>query len=338
MTIYNIGDQARAYALQMATGRLKTSMTVLTQELASGESADIGARLRGNTTSLSAIEARLSALEQFKRNASEAAILTRGLGEVLESVRRDAAELGQVLANEPFSGTGASLSVRAGQATTIFDAAVQRLNATAGGHFLFSGLASDRPPLASAAQMLDALSTVTAGLTTASDVAAAVGNWFDAPPGGGGFLDTAYFGTIGESRRIPIADNMAISLGTSAASPEVRELLKALATAAIVDRNTLPGQDDQRGALVELAGRKLLAAEQGLIKEQGRLGLTEQIIDRSTSMSAAAVATLQLSRADIRNVDVVETAAALKQVDGQLEALYAVTARLAKLKLVDFLR
>lgn len=335
MTIYNIGDQARAYALQMASGRLKSTMTVLTQELASGESADIGARLRGNTNTLSAIESRLSALEQFKKNASEAAFLTRSLGDVLDSVRQDAAELGQVLAADPFGNTGPSVAVRAGQATTIFDAVVQRLNSSAGGHYLLSGLASDRAPLASAQTMLGHLATATNGLTTAVDVAAAVDAWFEASDG---FLATSYFGTVNDTRRMPIADNMTIGIGTSAASAEIKDVLKALATAALADQNQAGLPDSERSALLGLAGRNLLAADQGLIKERGRIGLTEQIIDRSTTMTAAAVTILQKSRADIRNVDVVETAAALKEVDGQLEALYAVTARLAKLKLVDFLR
>jgi flagellar hook-associated protein 3 FlgL len=338
MPIYNVGDQARAYALQMATGRLKTTMTTLTAEMASGEAADIGARVGGNTMTLSGIEARLAAMTQFQKNASDAAMLTRGMQDILEAVRQDAANLGIELATDAFAEANDRLGIRANHASMIFEGAVQRLNGTAGGRFLMSGLASDRPPLAPASQMLDSLTSLTAGMTDAADVAAAISGWFDAPPGGGGFLDNAYSGTVGQSQQVPIAEDMAISIVTSAASPAIRDVLKGLAMAALLDRSVLSGQQDQRSALLGMAGRGLLAAEHGLIGEKGRIGLTEQIIDRARSTSATAMATLQLSRAEIRSVDAFETAAALKEVDGQLETLYTVTARLSKLKLVDFLR
>lgn len=338
MSIYNVGDQARAYALQMATGRLKSTMTTLSSEMASGETADVGKRLNGNTLTLSSIEARLAAMAQYQRNASDAAMLTRGLQDVLEAVRQDAAHLGIELATDPFRDANDTLAIRANHATMIFDGAVQRFNGAVGGRFLLSGLASDRPPLASAATMLDRLATVTAGMTDASDIANAITAWFDAPPGGNGFLDNAYAGTVGQSQQIKVAEDMSVAIGTSAASPAIRDVLKGLAMAAILDRAVLPGQQDQRGALLGMAGRSLLAAEHGLIGEKGRIGLTEQVVDRARSTSAAAMATLELSRAEIRSVDAFETAAALKEVDGQLETLYAVTARLSKLKLVDYLR
>ena len=68
MTVQSIGDQARAFAMQAASSRIKTTMATLTAELSSGEVADLGSRLQGNTQALAGIESRLSMLAQFGRN------------------------------------------------------------------------------------------------------------------------------------------------------------------------------------------------------------------------------------------------------------------------------
>lgn len=338
MPIQSIGDQARAFALQLATNRLKTSMSTLTEEMASGESADIATRLNGNTRVLSGIEARLSMTAQHQRSAADAAMIARGIQDLLEGARRETTELGEVLASDPFLGGGMQQRLHARQSSQVFETVVQRLNGTGAGRFLMSGLASDRPPLAPSSQMLDSLVGATAGLNTAAAIGDSISAWFDAPPGAGGFLDTAYVGTLGETQQFRVADDMAVSIMTSAAAPAVREMLKGLAMAAIADRGILPAQDPELGLLLARAGRTMLAADHAVIGEQARVGLTEQIVDRARTMNSSALSMLQLSRAEIRSADPYETAAALAEVKTQLEALHAVTARLSKLKLVDFLR
>ena len=42
MSVHSIGDQARAFALQAASYRLKTTLATLTDEMATGEVADLG--------------------------------------------------------------------------------------------------------------------------------------------------------------------------------------------------------------------------------------------------------------------------------------------------------
>jgi flagellar hook-associated protein 3 FlgL len=70
----------------------------------------------------------------------------------------------------------------------------------------------------------------------------------------------------------------------------------------------------------------------------GRIGLHQQTVERAATANSSALATLELSRNDIRRADPYETAAALTEVQSQLESLYAVTARLSNLNLVDYLR
>ncbi|MCF3972618.1 hypothetical protein [Paracoccus salsus] len=338
MTVHSIGDQARAFALQAASYRLKTTLATLTQEMASGEVADIGQRLGGNTQILSRIETRILFMEQLGRNTAEAATLTQGMQDVLESVRSEVGALGLSLLAEPFNETESLLSMRAGEVADAFETTVARFNRAVGDRFLFSGLNSDAPALAPANEILDALVVIVAGLTTAADVTQAVSDWFDAAPGMGGFLDVAYRGTIGQAQHVTIGEDQTLALVTTAATPALRDVLKGLATAALVDRNVLAGQHGQRRDLMQTGGRVLVDNAPELLSEMGRIGMGQQLIERARSESAATLSTMKIVRNELRAADPYETAGALKQVEAQLESLYAVTARLSSLKLVDYLR
>lgn len=337
MSLNSIGDQARNFAMQQATNRLKTTMTTLTQEMSTGEVADLGQRLQGNTRALNEIEGRLSKTAQLQQNASEAAIQFQAMQDIFEGVRSVTNDLGVNLLSDPFAASTAQLGTRATEVANALGTVIERLNGMESNRYLLSGLASDQPPLVSADQMLDSLQAVTAGLTTADQIGAAIASWFDAPAGAGGFLDTAYRGTTGDVARIPVTERQTVQVTTSAASPAVRDLLKGLATAAILDRGALANQPDERAALLRQSGHALVAADAGLLGEMGRIGLEQQSVARAQSENASVISTLQVSRNDIRSADPYQTATALTEVQTQIETLFAVTARLSRLNLVDYL-
>lgn len=334
----SIGDQARAFALQIASNRLKTTLATLTQEVASGQVADLGQRLDGNTRALGEIESRIGLVGQFQQNGSEAAIRLTAVQNIFQGTRATTSALGVALASDPFSSGGLSIGVRGVEVANAFDAVVRQFNSTNSNRFVLSGDASDQQPLASAAQMLDDLDAVTAGMTTAQDVATAVAAWFDAPEGGGGYLDRAYFGSQGPAQRIAVGDGVGVTMDTTGASAAVRDLLKGLATAAMADRGAMVGNPAEQRSLLVQGGQRMVTADTALLGEMGRVGLAQQVVERAAVTNGASLSTLERARGDIRSADPFQTAAALTEVESQLESLYAVTARLSKLKLVDYLR
>ena len=337
MTLNSIGDQARAYALQVASNRIKTTMATLTQEVSSGQVADIGQRVNGNTRALSEIESRIRLTGQMQQNGADAAIRLQAVQDMFEGVRSTTADLGMALGISPFADE-ALLNTRTKEAVSAFTSVIQKFNGTNSNRHILSGDASDIRPISEPGDILDSLQALTAGMTTADDVAQAIAGWFDAPSGGGGFLDVAYHGTFGPPQRIMVGEGVAVEMETTAASPAVRDLLKGLATAAIIDRGALAGSHSEKAALLSIAGRTMITADGTILNEMGRVGLDQQTVQRAQVTNGASLNTLGRARGDIRSADPFETAAALNEVQSQLESLYAVTARLSKLKLVDFLR
>lgn len=336
MTVQSIGDQARAFAMQSASNRIKTTLATLTAELTSGEVSDLGARLGGKTQNLTGIEARLAMLAQFKSNAAEAAAHTAGMQEVLTAIHSMSEKLGQSLYIEPAGTTDASVRARSTEAATTFQTVVGRLNASVGQRFLFSGIASDTPPLVSADDMLAELSNVVGGLTTAVDMAQAVSDWFDAPAGTGGYADFAYRG-MADGLAVPVGEDTTLLLETTALASSVRDTFKGLAAAALVDRGALAGNLQEERALLRDAGKNLIEASPALVAEMAQVGYAQQVIASTHTEGEAATATLQTARNTLREADPLATATALNDAETRLQTLYAVIGRLSQLKLVDYI-
>lgn len=338
MALYSIGDQARAFAVQVASNRLKTSLGTLSDELASGEVSDIGQRLQGNTQVLRRIEIQLAAAQQYGTNSEEASLWLNGMQEILGQVQSQTSELGLSLLASPFAETEGLLRMRSGEAGDMLASVVSHLNGNLGGAYLFSGQNVGQPALRSGAEILSELETLTAGLTTATDVAAAVEDWFDGPEGAGGFLDVAYKGSLDAPLVFPVSEGQSISVTTTAASSSVREVLTGLATAALVDRGILTGEYHEQRELLRRGGQILVDNDADLLAEMARIGQKQQFAQRSQAENYSAIAMLQTARNDMRVADPFETAGALTQVETQLQTLYTVTARLSQLRLSEFLR
>lgn len=338
MAFYSIGDQARAFALQTASSRLKTSLGTLTDELASGQVADVGQRLQGNTQALSAIESQLNLVTQHRHNAAEQALRLTGMQDRLAHMQALTSELGVSLMAPPFTETVGLVAMRAAAVSDDLTAVVSLLNGKVAGAQLFSGQALDRPPLSSGPAILDELESLTSGLATAADVAAAVDDWFDAPQGGGGFLDSAYFGTLNAPLTVVLNEGRRLDNTTDAASAPIREALKGLATAALVDRGVLGGQYGEQRALMQMGGQVLVGNDADLLAEMAQIGNLQQYATRAEAEHVSELTVLQMARNEIRSADPFETAGALKQVEAQLEMLYTVTARLSRLTLTEYLR
>lgn len=338
MSIVSIGDQARAFVLQSASHRLKTTMTTLTAELASGEVADLAGRLKGNTREAASIASRLSLLDQLQTNAKEAAAQTKSMTDVLETVRTTTLGLSTSLITMPDAHGAATIGVTAAEAENAFQQVVSNINISTGNRFLFSGVNSDVAPLMPANDMLDMLETLVSAETTAAGVAQVVADWFDAPVGAGGFMDHAYHGSVGGGHLVPIAEGREVLTTTTAASPSIRDQLKGLATAALVSRAVLVGNAAEQQKLLVTGGRVLMDSSAALVGEMGRIGLQQQTAAQAQAGNSAAIAMLTTLNNTLREADPATTAAAISEAETQLQALYSVTARLADLNLVSYLR
>lgn len=337
MNYVSVGDMAQSYQLRRHGAQLKTVMTQLTEEVMTSVKQDAAKALGGNFGPLAAIDRSLSMIEAYDLSAKEAGLRAAGMQSALGLMQESASDLGTGLLALSGATNPQPVQAALADAAQRFEAVISALNTEVAGRHLFAGAASDTTPVVEADAILTALSTQIAGLTNAADIDAAVAAWFDAPQGGGGFLDTAYFGSDLASGPVQVAEGEGISLDLRTSTPGLRQTLTGFAMAALVGRDMVPQDDQLRADLAQAAGEHLLSAESALVSFRADLGVAEAAIEDARTRNSAEKSSLELARAELIGADPYESATALQAIETQLETLYTLTARLSALSLADYL-
>ena len=334
MSMISLGDLAKTYMLRRQNTDLKTDLQRLTAELTTGQANDIGRQVGGDYAPLAGIDASLARLQGYKASTSEAALLSAAMQTVLGTVEGMASSLGPQLLAASSAGTTTQINAVAGEARQKLGTAVALYNTDISGRALFAGKATDGRATLDMDAMMTALDTEIIGATSALDIETRVSAWFDGPTG---YASLGYLG--GDPLQpMAVAPGETADLGFTAADPGIRDTLKGLAMAALLDRGALAGNAQARADLARKAGENLVNSQTSRADMAARLGTAEGQIAAATARNGAEMSALQIARSGITDVDPYETASKLEATRQQIETMYALTARLSRLSLVDFLR
>ncbi len=334
MPVNSVGDMALQFSTMRNGSTIKTELADLAQRLSTGQFTDLAEHLEGQTTRYSAITGSLARLEGFTQTNTETDQLLSTMQTTLAQVDSMRGELGgQLLTINDQSQPG-----QLNEATRIsgdtFEAMVATLNTRLADRAMFSGAAVDTYPLADAEVLLADLETSVGGATTVAAISALVDAWFNDPAGG--FSTLGYQGDADGYMEKRLSNNQRIEIAGRADDPAIKDVLKAVALAAIADR--LPGIDTEtKSGLLQEAGQALHLGSYGLVDLQSRLGFTQATVERVEAENTAQQTALTISLNDITAADPFETASRLQSVQLQLETHYTVTARLSQLSLVGYL-
>lgn len=338
MNYVTIGDMAQSFQFRSHNTQLQRTLQTLSAEMTSGTKADLADAVSGDFRALSGIDRSLGALDAYRTATAEAALLAATVQSVLDTTATILSDIAPGLISAGTNASTTMVDTTALDARQKFDAVVGALNTRVADRYLLSGAATDQKPVAGSQEILDALAPVIAGQVTAQGVADAVTAFFDAPAGGGGYLDTIYGGSAAVLADFRIGPQDQVGFDLTAADPAIRDTLKALALGALVADGALPGDRVGRALLLRRSGEGLIAAGDGLTALQARVGVTEARIESAATRNAAEGSALAIARTGIVAADPFETATALEAVQTQIETLYSLTARLSRLSLADFLR
>ena len=335
MTLTTIGDLAQNLVMRHRSVALKSEISALTNELSTGQVQDVSKRLGGDYTYLSDIERSLSRLDGCHLAASEAAVFTESTQTALGRL----SDLSGDLAATALQSSRTELtSVRghaAVQARSDLESAIGVLNGSAGGRRLFGGMATDRPPLASADTLLGSLKAEISGLTTTADIQNAIDNWFSDPAG---FKSTMYAGSDNDLAPLEVGSGQRVSLSLRADDTEFTTALKQMAVIVLANDSDLGLSLQTQSELADGAAQALLNTQGSLAGLQSDLGFTEARIEEAATRNNTARTGLEHARSVLLEADPYEIASKLEQAQFQLESLYAVTVRTASLSLVRFMR
>ncbi|SEL55102.1 flagellar hook-associated protein 3 FlgL [Roseovarius azorensis] len=335
MNLQTFGDMAQTFALRRQGTTLKQQMDLLTRELSSGRAADLSRHLAGNLLRFSQIEHDFVILSSHRTAAREAAVDTRTMQTALGQVQTLSVSLAGNAITVGSAAGGVRVDTLAAEARSILGSMIGALNSSVAGRTLFSGTQTDRVPLAPLGTLLDDLRLAVQGADSPDAVRAALDVFFDTP--GGDFETTIYRGGTTDLSPYELGAGESVALTIRGDDPVLRGQMKQVALAALSDDPGVLLSEADRRNLVFGAGTALLAQQPGMTALRANLGFAEARIEQSASRISAEITSLQTARNDLVSADAFETAGNLQQVQFQLETLYTLTARAARLSLVNFL-
>lgn len=335
MSYVSIGDMAQSYMIRRQNSELKSTAARLSNELSTGKTTDVAKRFSGDFSIVSSIETSLKSLESYKGAANEAGQFSTVMQAALDVVQGQTTAAVSALLLTSNSASQTQIQNTATDVRQKFDAVVSSLNTQTAGRSVFAGVATDGPAIASADAMIADLQIVIAGLTTATDIETAVNNWFDAP--GGGFETTGYLGSTTPLTPFKIAAHQEADVSITAADAEIRDTLKGLALASLISEGALSGDILEQTELLQTAGAALLSVGDRQTGMRASLGTVEAHIEMVSTQNATEISALEVVKSELLSVDPYTAASELEAIQTQLETLYATTARMSRLSLVDFL-
>ena len=336
MALHTIGDLAQSFVLRQQSSTLKQQMNGLAKELSSGLVSDPTMHLSGNFTHLADVKHKLQVLDSLRAGAEQGRRDTGLMQTALERFQSEAEQLSSTALLFGAPSGAMSISNLAGEARESLGAMLSALNTSFGGRSLFAGADVASPAVVPSDVFIAAVNAAVAGASTTADINTAMDNFFDTP--GGDFDTLIYQGSTTARASYPLGDGEAVTLDLRADDPAIRETLKQIAIAVVLDNagHSLSG-DDQANLALQV-GEALLVEQSALTGIRADLGFAESRIDRAATRHSAEISGLNLIQAELLAADPYETATELEAVQIQLETIYTLTSRMSRLNLVNFLR
>lgn len=335
MPVVSIGDMSQHFLSLRNTGSIKSDMARLGQELSTGRVANLADHLNGDTRQFQGISHSLEVLDAYKKTANETAI---ELDHTQVSLNRLEGIRGQLTGSLLLvSADSSSVQIKqaAAAAKLSFGDMISTINATFAGKHVLSGSNVDKPPLARTDLMIDDIVSQIGSSTQISDIVAAVEAWFENPTGG--FFALGYQGDLGPIQSRNLSNNHSVSSGIRADDAAIRGMLKGAALAAILPalQGNISLQD--QGRILQQAGLNSLEAAEGSALLQSTVGSLQETVGTAITEISSESTSMSILYNDLSASDSFETATKLDAIQTQLETHFAVTGRLSRLSLLEYI-
>lgn len=349
MAVGGISSLTSKDVLKYATARTVSRMDDATAEVSSGKHADAGLSLGSavaRTLDYRRVAGRLDAFATSNRIVGDRLSAEQSALSSLNDVANGFLET--VLSARQGGGGAAALVA---DAKSRLDQVMSILRTTSGGAYVFSGANSSVPPVdnyessppsagktAVASAFQSEFGFAADDPAVASLSASQITSYLD-----GGFAalfdesqwQASFANSGSQTQRVQISTHETIDLAVGADGRGVRALMSALI--GVIDTGTAGLNAEAFAALQSRIGERTAQAAADLTADQASVGLAQQRIANANDRIDAQKGVMTRNIASLEDVDIYEASSRLSMLTTQLETSYAVTARLQKLSLLNYL-
>jgi flagellar hook-associated protein 3 FlgL len=304
-----VSDFGQNALTQYQMMQLETQVTNLQAQVGSGQTSQTFDGIAPSAQRLVSLQTENSNLTQYLANNNLATQRLTSQQNTVTSLLSLASNVQTLLVNALNPGNAPNLALNQTAQSQLQEVA-GLLNTQFEGQYLFSGTATNTPPVNLSAP----------GFTPP-------GNTYPSTP------DTAYYQGNSSSLSVQADDNFNVQYGASANTAGFEELIRSLNLAATTD--TVPGQVDTQRLQEALGVVKQSITD--ITTVQSALGIQQGVLSDTQKTQTQTQLQLQQNIGDIQNIDVAQVATELTTAQNTLQSSFAVTARLGQLSLVNFL-
>lgn len=336
MIPFGQSELAMAMSLRGQNSEIRTALNIASKELSTGQKSDLDKATGGDLARLFSIDHSLLRLDAESEAMSVAAGKTSLAQISLDQIHSSLVEHGPQLLSAVERRDAHSMQLIGESAANKLGAVVASINTQYGRHSIFAGAAVDSTPVASAQTLTTDIAGLVSTAVDANAAITAIDSYFYSV--GGGFETGIYLGSTEKAPPLLGVDGIKADYSIAGDALELRDALRSLVIAAvIVDSPGALSAQDQVDLLRE-AATSSIAAVDGIIRLRGEIGNTEEVISRRQAENQAKTSLFDLERSAILSTDPYEVATRFEALQGQLQTVYTLTARLSGLSLTNFLR
>lgn len=322
--------------LNQASTRVKRSLMQLSQELTTGVTSDVRSTLRNDLTHQMDWEHRLLANSVQDKTLSEALVKIQAKQSVFGSINDTIVSFANSVETTGIGSAVASTNVLSKNAKTLLEQVVSQLNTRAAGQTLFAGTDTDLVSMASVEDTMTSVKASIGPVATVDDVVQGVKDWMNDPVAG--YQAIAYLGSTDDPSPIRLTSNRTISETSKADHEALQAVVENLILATLSSDETFAPSEIIQVDLLQTSSNGLRSADASLIELRASLGFVEAELERQKVKTSAETSTLEQLRANVLGIDEYEVASKLQETELQLEKIYAMTARSARMSLLEYLQ
>lgn len=316
------------------TAQIRERIQTTSQEAVTGLKSDLTKATDGDLGRAHLLKKAQSDIEQSQNintlSKSRLSLMSGALTSTLDVIDNIDSRAIVALNTDNVFGTDALIS----EARASVENIMSSLSVKHGERNLFSGDRTDTATFGDADVFLSDIENL---IATAPDTGAAITAIDDYFSDGGDFETRIYQGGDGKPPALPLGNGRTIEVPVSGKSESIKDVLKGLAILA-TSKSALPeGDKASFDTLVTNGAASITKATSGIVRLNGELGIFAQSLESAAEQHESEALDLATSFQNLFGRDQFEAAGELKQLQVQLEASYAITARLSNLTLTNFL-
>ena len=334
-----ISSSSLTSPLRSSILQAQSALTQAQTEVSTGTYADIGLQLGGGTGQLLSLRSNVDSLNGYTQTNAVVSTRLSATNTALTSMLSTAQSLSATLTSAQSVGT--PTTGLAAIAQGALEGLTGQLNTSAGGQYVFGGIATDTAPIADSTATSNAVESAFQQYLTASNLGASTltSDQMKSFLSSAGF--TSLFSGSSWSSASPQTMTTEIAPGqTTATSVSANQGTFQTIAQAYTMLTEFTGDNmsaDAKAAVVSSAATLVGTGIAGLTNVQAGVGVAQTAISQASTQISAQTTLLSSSASNLDSVDPYALSSQVTQLQTQLEASYSLTSRLQQLSLVNYL-